>query len=127
MLLAGAPCGTRRRKCPCRQEKRSSGTCDVTIKGVDEIGRNPPAAPATIVRVNAVLFGPIETPQQRAILERTPEVLESRLMHWRTGRFGTLDETADTIAFLAGDDAGFIAASTIPLVGGIGQAFTVPD
>jgi len=79
------------------------------------------------VRVNAVLFGPIETPQQRAILERDPSVLDKRLVHWPMGRFGTLAEAAGTIAFLAGDDAGFITGAAIPLDGGITQAFTVPD
>jgi len=79
------------------------------------------------VRVNSVLFGPIETPSQRAILERNPGALEKRLVHWPTGRFGTMDEAAGTIAFLASDDAGFITAAAIPLDGGITQAFTVPE
>lgn len=79
------------------------------------------------VRVNAVLFGPIETPTQREILERDPSVLAKRLMHWPMGRFGTLDEAAGTIAFLAGDDSGFITGAAIPLDGGITEAFTVPE
>ena len=79
------------------------------------------------VRVNAVLFGPIATPAQRAVFERNPGALEKRLVHWPMGRFGTLDEAAGTIAFLASDDAGFITAAALPLDGGIGQAFTVPE
>lgn len=79
------------------------------------------------VRVNAVLFGPIETPAQRAVFERNPGALEKRLVHWPMGRFGTLDEAAGTIAFLASDDAGFITAAALPLDGGITQAFTVPE
>jgi NAD(P)-dependent dehydrogenase (short-subunit alcohol dehydrogenase family) len=79
------------------------------------------------VRVNAVLFGPIETPQQREILERNPSVLEKRLVHWPMGRFGSLAEAAGTIAFLAGDDSGFITGAAIPLDGGITEAFTVPE
>ena len=79
------------------------------------------------VRVNAVLFGPIETPEQRAILERDPSVLAKRLVHWPTGRFGTLAEAAGTVAFLAGDDSGFITGAAIPLDGGITEAFTVPE
>jgi NAD(P)-dependent dehydrogenase (short-subunit alcohol dehydrogenase family) len=43
------------------------------------------------------------------------------------GRFGTLDEAAGTIAFVASDDAGFITAAVISLDGGITQAFTVPE
>jgi NAD(P)-dependent dehydrogenase (short-subunit alcohol dehydrogenase family) len=79
------------------------------------------------VRVNAVLFGPIETPAQRAVFERNPGALEKRLVHWPMGRFGTLDEAAATVAFLASADAGFITAAALPLDGGIGQAFTVPE
>jgi NAD(P)-dependent dehydrogenase (short-subunit alcohol dehydrogenase family) len=79
------------------------------------------------VRVNAVLFGPIETPSQRAVFDRNPGALDKRLIHWPMGRFGTLDEAAATIAFLASDDSGFITAGAIPLDGGITQAFTVPE
>src|SRR5262249_42997791 len=67
------------------------------------------------VRVNAVSFGPIETPAQRAILETTPETLAKRLVHWPMGRFGTLEEAAGAVAFLASDDAGFITAATLSL------------
>ncbi|MFD0635788.1 SDR family oxidoreductase [Catenulispora yoronensis] len=81
----------------------------------------------TGVRVNAVLFGPVETPAQRAILERDPSVLAKRLVHWPMGRFGTLEEAAGTIAFLAGADSGFITGAAIPLDGGITEAFTVPE
>jgi NAD(P)-dependent dehydrogenase (short-subunit alcohol dehydrogenase family) len=79
------------------------------------------------VRVNAVLFGPIDTPAQRGVFDRNPGALDKRLVHWPMGRFGTLDEAAGTIAFLASDDAGFITAAAIPLDGGITQAFTVPE
>jgi NAD(P)-dependent dehydrogenase (short-subunit alcohol dehydrogenase family) len=45
----------------------------------------------------------------------------------QVGRFGTLEEAAATIAFLASDDSGFITAAALPLDGGITEAFTVPD
>lgn len=79
------------------------------------------------VRVNAVLFGPIDTPGQRAVFDKNPGALEKRLVHWPMGRFGTLDEAAGTVAFLASDDAGFITAAALPLDGGITAAFTVPE
>lgn len=79
------------------------------------------------VRVNAVLFGPIETPAQRALLESSPETLPRRLAHWPMGRLGSLDEAAGTIAFLASDDSGFITAAALPLDGGITSAFTIPE
>ena len=79
------------------------------------------------IRVNAVLFGPIDTAAQRAVFEFSPNALEKRLVHWPMGRFGSLDEAAATVAFLASDEAGFITATALPLDGGITQAFTVPD
>jgi NAD(P)-dependent dehydrogenase (short-subunit alcohol dehydrogenase family) len=79
------------------------------------------------VRVNAVLFGPIDTATQRAVLDFNPDALEKRMVHRPMGRFGSLDEAAATIAFLASDEAGFITASAIPVDGGITEAFTVPE
>jgi NAD(P)-dependent dehydrogenase (short-subunit alcohol dehydrogenase family) len=79
------------------------------------------------VRVNAVLFGPVDTAGQRAVFERNPGALEMRMAHWPMGRFGTLAEAAGTIAFLASDDSGFITAAALPLDGGITEAFTVPE
>lgn len=79
------------------------------------------------VRVNAVLFGPIDTAGQRAVFDRNPGALDKRLVHWPMGRFGTLAEAAGAIAFLASDDSGFITAAALPLDGGITEAFTVPD
>ena len=79
------------------------------------------------VRVNAVLFGPIDTPDQRAVFDHHPGALDKRLVHWPMGRFGTLAEAAGTIAFLASDDSGFITAAALPLDGGITEAFTVPE
>jgi NAD(P)-dependent dehydrogenase (short-subunit alcohol dehydrogenase family) len=79
------------------------------------------------VRVNAVLFGPIDTAGQRAVFERNPGALDKRMAHWPMGRFGTLAEAAGAVAFLASDDSGFITAAALPLDGGITEAFTVPD
>jgi NAD(P)-dependent dehydrogenase (short-subunit alcohol dehydrogenase family) len=79
------------------------------------------------VRVNAVLFGPIDTPDQRAVFDRNPGALDKRLVHWPMGRFGSLEEAAAAIAFLASDDSGFITAAALPLDGGITEAFTVPE
>jgi NAD(P)-dependent dehydrogenase (short-subunit alcohol dehydrogenase family) len=79
------------------------------------------------IRVNAVLYGPIDTASQRQVFDRNPGALDKRLVHWPMGRFGTLEEAAATVAFLASDDAGFITAHAIALDGGITQAFTVPE
>ena len=74
-----------------------------------------------------MLFGPIDTPDQRAVFDRNPGALEKRLVHWPMRRFGTLAEAAGTIAFLASDDSGFITAAGLPPDGGITEAFTVPE
>lgn len=79
------------------------------------------------VRVNSVSFGPIATEQQRRQLERTASILPARIAHWPTGRYGTLDEAAAAVVFLAGPDAGFLTAHDLELDGGITRAFTVPD
>jgi NAD(P)-dependent dehydrogenase (short-subunit alcohol dehydrogenase family) len=78
------------------------------------------------VRVNSVLYGPIATAPQKAMLEAAPDTLARRMVHWPMGRFGTLEEAAGAVAFLASDDAGFITAAALPLDGGITRAFTVP-
>jgi NAD(P)-dependent dehydrogenase (short-subunit alcohol dehydrogenase family) len=80
------------------------------------------------VRVNALCLGPIETPQLRQLFEALPsDELPKRLIHYPMGRFGTLEEYAATVAYLASDDSGFVTGSSFPVNGGITTAFTVPD
>jgi NAD(P)-dependent dehydrogenase (short-subunit alcohol dehydrogenase family) len=79
------------------------------------------------IRVNALALGPIATPRLDADFARIGEDERNRrFQHMPLGRFGTLEELAGTIAYLASDDAGFITASVFPLDGGIQGAFTVP-
>ena len=78
------------------------------------------------VRVNALALGPIETPQLRQTFDRIgPEEAARRFIHMPMGRFGTVEEFAATVAYLASDDAGFVTAPSFPLNGGIPGAFTV--
>jgi NAD(P)-dependent dehydrogenase (short-subunit alcohol dehydrogenase family) len=80
------------------------------------------------IRVNALSLGPIETPQLKEVFARIGEQERSRrFTHMPLGRFGTLEELAGTVAFLASEDSGFITASILPLDGGIQHAFTVPE
>ena len=80
------------------------------------------------VRVNALVLGPIETPQLRALFAGlSAEETARRFVHYPMGRFGTLDELAGTVAYLASDDAGFVTGSAFPVDGGIPAAFTVPS
>ena len=79
------------------------------------------------VRVNALSLGPIETPALvEAFTQAGEEARQRRFLHMPLGRFGTLEEIAGTVAFLASKDSGFITASVFPLDGGIQNAFTVP-
>jgi len=79
-------------------------------------------------RVNALILGPIETPQLRVLFENIgEEEMARRFVHYPMGRFGTPDELAGTVAYLASDDAGFITGAAFPLHGGISSAFTVPS
>jgi NAD(P)-dependent dehydrogenase (short-subunit alcohol dehydrogenase family) len=79
------------------------------------------------VRVNALCLGPIETPQLRELFNSLPpDELPKRLIHYPMGRFGTLQELAGTVAYLASEDSGFVTGSSFPLNGGITTAFTVP-
>jgi len=80
------------------------------------------------IRVNALSLGPIETPQLTEAFSRVGEQeRKRRFSHMPLGRFGTLEELAGTVAFLASEDSGFITASVFPLDGGIQHAFTIPE
>jgi NAD(P)-dependent dehydrogenase (short-subunit alcohol dehydrogenase family) len=79
------------------------------------------------VRVNALVLGPVETPQLRELFNDIGDDERSRrFIHYPMGRFGTTDELAGTVAYLASDDAGFVTGAAFPLDGGITSAFTVP-
>lgn len=80
------------------------------------------------VRVNALILGPIETPQLHALFEDIgDDEIARRFVHYPMGRFGTPKELAGAVAYLASDDAGFITGAAFPLDGGITSAFTVPS
>ena len=79
------------------------------------------------VRVNALILGPIETPELRALFDRIGEEERARrFVHYPMGRLGRPNELAGTVAYLASDDAGFVTGAAFPLDGGITSAFTVP-
>ncbi len=80
------------------------------------------------VRVNALVLGPIETPQLNELFARVGEEERARrFTHYPMGRFGKVEELAGTVAYLASDDAGFVTGAAFPLDGGITSAFTVPS
>ncbi|WP_073970371.1 SDR family oxidoreductase [Serratia ficaria] len=80
------------------------------------------------IRVNSLAIGPFETRENKATFGRLgPEQSKRRFRHMPMGRFGTLEELAATVAYLASDDAGFVTATSFPINGGIQVAFTVPE
>lgn len=68
------------------------------------------------ITVNAIAPGRIETPMTRG---SPPEVLAGVLASIPVGRFGTPEEIAALVAFLAGPEAGFITGATIDINGGV--------
>jgi NAD(P)-dependent dehydrogenase (short-subunit alcohol dehydrogenase family) len=78
------------------------------------------------VRVNALALGPIATPALQDLFAADPEETKRRMTHIPMGRFGSPDEVAAAVAFLASDDAGYITGSLFPLDGAISIAYTVP-
>src|SRR3954451_24373471 len=78
------------------------------------------------VRVNALCPGPVATPLLMELFAKDPERAQRRLVHVPMGRFGTPEEIAGAVAFLASDDASFITASTFLVDGGITGAYVTP-
>jgi NAD(P)-dependent dehydrogenase (short-subunit alcohol dehydrogenase family) len=72
------------------------------------------------ITVNAVAAGPIETELMLGVW--TAEALCERPQHGAIARFGTVDEIAHAVAFLASPDSGFITGVTLPVEGGAAAA-----
>jgi acetoacetyl-CoA reductase len=67
------------------------------------------------VTVNAIAPGYIDTEMVQAVPE---EVLKSIISQIPVGRLGKGEEIADMVAFLAGEQAGYVTGSTLSLNGG---------
>lgn len=78
------------------------------------------------IRVNAVCPGPVNTPLLQELFAKDPERAARRMVHVPMGRFAEAHEVAAAVAFLAGDDASFITASTFLVDGGISGAYVTP-
>lgn len=70
------------------------------------------------ITANVVAPGFIETDMTA---ELTPELQESYIKQIPAGRFASPLEVAKVIAWLAGDDAGYISGAVIPVDGGLGM------
>jgi 3-oxoacyl-[acyl-carrier protein] reductase len=72
------------------------------------------------ITVNAIAPGPIETELMLGVW--TAEALRERPQHGAIARFGTVDEIAHAVLFLASPDSGFITGVTLPVEGGASAA-----
>jgi NAD(P)-dependent dehydrogenase (short-subunit alcohol dehydrogenase family) len=79
------------------------------------------------VRVNALCPGPVDTPLLRELFAKDPERAARRLVHVPAGRFGTAEEIANGVLFLASDESSFVTASTFLVDGGISGAYVTPE
>jgi NAD(P)-dependent dehydrogenase (short-subunit alcohol dehydrogenase family) len=79
------------------------------------------------VRVNALCPGPVDTPLLRELFANDPERAARRLVHVPMGRFGTAQEIANGVLFLASDESSFMTASTFLIDGGISGAYVTPE
>jgi meso-butanediol dehydrogenase/(S,S)-butanediol dehydrogenase/diacetyl reductase len=69
------------------------------------------------IRVNAVCPGPIDTEPKKNIA-RIPGAIENWHESVPMGRFGTADEVAATVLFLASDDASYMTGASLVVDGG---------
>jgi NAD(P)-dependent dehydrogenase (short-subunit alcohol dehydrogenase family) len=79
------------------------------------------------VRVNALCPGPVDTPLLRELFAKDAERAARRLVHVPMGRFGTAEEIANGVLFLASDESSFMTAATFLLDGGISGAYVTPQ
>lgn len=70
------------------------------------------------ITVNVVAPGPISTDMTDALDDKQRAAIGDTVP---LGRFGTPDEVAATIRFLASDEAGYITGAVIPVDGGLGM------
>jgi NAD(P)-dependent dehydrogenase (short-subunit alcohol dehydrogenase family) len=78
------------------------------------------------VRVNALCPGPVDTPLLQELFLSDQDRAARRLVHVPMGRFGTAEEMANAVLFLASDESSFITASTFLVDGGISGANVTP-
>ena len=71
------------------------------------------------IRVNAIAPGTIETPSRAAYFDANPGTREAMLKRVPLGKFGTQDDVAGAVAYLAGEDSAFVTGHTLLLDGGL--------
>jgi NAD(P)-dependent dehydrogenase (short-subunit alcohol dehydrogenase family) len=71
------------------------------------------------IRVNAIAPGTVETPSRAAVFAADPARRETMLSRVPLGRFGTAEEMAGAICYLASPRAAFITGQILLLDGGL--------
>jgi NAD(P)-dependent dehydrogenase (short-subunit alcohol dehydrogenase family) len=71
------------------------------------------------IRVNAIAPGTVETPSRAAVFKADPARREAMMRRVPMGRFGTAEEMAGAICYLASPQAAFITGQTLLLDGGL--------
>lgn len=79
------------------------------------------------IRVNAVCPGLVDTPALRRALARVPARERVIRASVPAGRFGSAEEVARTICFLASDEASYVTGATLVVDGGLTAATGIPD
>jgi NAD(P)-dependent dehydrogenase (short-subunit alcohol dehydrogenase family) len=74
------------------------------------------------IRVNAIAPGTIETPSRAAHFASTPGARERMLARIPNGRFGTPEEVAAAVVYLASPGAAYLTGQTLVLDGGLTAA-----
>jgi 3-oxoacyl-[acyl-carrier protein] reductase len=87
-----------------------AGIMGITRAAAAELGERK-------IRVNAV--APSAIPTEGTMRNRNAELDARRIARTPLGRLGTVDDIARAIAFLVGDDSGFISAQVLTLDGGM--------
>ena len=71
------------------------------------------------IRVNAIAPGTVETPSRAAFFAADPEARDALLKRIPLHRFGTTEEVAEAVCYLASPQATYITGQTLLLDGGL--------
>ena len=71
------------------------------------------------IRVNAIAPGTVETPTRKAFFDANPDRREVMIERVPLKRFGTAEEMAGAVAYLASPQAAYITGQTLLLDGGL--------